>query len=100
MCRDFYVSDLDEWVSEMPNQIKVVFTEEFVHNLYDTVSRETADRYIICLLRYLIYGEEPYNATNGVETEEMLFNLMLEKVGCFGSTMYGVYENGGDGNGK
>ena len=97
MCDDFYFSDLDEWVDKMPNQLKVIFTEELVHHIYDTLTKEQADKYIICILRYFIYGEEPYNATNGVETEELLFNFMLEKVGCFGKSMY---ENGGDGNGK
>ena len=93
----FYVSDLDEWVSEMPNQIKVIFTEKLVHNIYDSLPREKADRYIICLLRYLIYDEEPCDATNCVETEEMLFDLMLEKVGCFGNSMY---KNGGEEDGR
>lgn len=88
MCEDIYNSDLDKWITEMPNQLKIIFPEDLVRRIYDTLPRETADSYIIRLLRYFIYGEDYNNSPTRVEGEELLLDLLAQKVGCFGISMY------------
>ena len=80
-----YVSDLDEFVCTIPNQLKVVFTEEVVRTIYNLLSREEADKVIIDLLRYYMFGDDPRCVYNG-ETQ-LMFELLKEKVGCFGRAL-------------
>lgn len=80
-----YMSDLEEFVCTIPNQLKVVFTESLVRDIYNTLHREEADMLIIDLLRYFIYGDDPHSVWNG-ETQ-LMFDLVKEKVGCFGRAL-------------
>lgn len=87
--------DALDFISNLPQQLKLVLTESVIRQLYESLPEYQADIFVVRIVRCCLLGEPAYDKDESAENR-LLFDLLLEKVCLFGKSML---NEGGDDNG-
>ena len=76
-----------DFISNLPQQLNLILTEELVHKLYDTLPQDEADKIILQLVKGGLYNNR-FLAEYKSESQRLLFDFIVEKTCLFGRSMF------------
>lgn len=78
--------DALDFISDLPQQLKLILTEGMIHQLYEALPEDQADIFVVRIVRACLHGEHLFDGSESAE-QRLLLDLLLEKVFLFGKSM-------------